>query len=264
MKQYQEVHRTLAALAWCKFPDDFKAAAGYFKDCLASMRIKSCPADAKDFIKNWGSCWDKNGNLQGKGSNSGRDRLLIDEFLERFLQAIINWAAAGEEGPYSSLPAVLRAHPELKAELEATGASHETLRNSLKRYCPTLVYKNLWVKQKLTDKHKEKRYDAVSTKMYEIAHEPKLLERVVYIDAKTMYMTVKSRRGWVLVGQPDIFEAYHPASEKNPITLKYYIAVNYKVGKVKLIWYTGTTGMAADRNPDNPYLVSERPAQAQS
>ena len=46
--------------------------------------------------------------------------------------------------------------------------------------------------------------------------------------------------------------------------LKYYIAVNYRVGKLQLIWYTGTTGMRGDRDPNHPYLVSSGPDQAQA
>lgn len=260
MKQYDDVHRTLAALAWCKCPEDIKAAAAHFKDSLTIMGVKDCPSDDKDFIRRWVTSWKQHKHLKGQSSNSGRKEKVSHELIEQLLEAMTNWKKAGREGPYASLSEVLAANPNLKEAVDKAGASLETVRNSLKRYCPNLVYKNLFIKQKLTDRHKHDRYRRAYIKLYEsVIEDEKLLERVVWIDAKTMYMTVKSRRGWVLSGKEDIFETYHPASEKNPITLKYYIAVNYRVGKLKLIWYTGTTGMPADRDPDNPYLVSPSP-----
>lgn len=226
MKEYEEIHRTLAAHAWCRFPDDPVSAADYFKESLQCMGIKHCPTAAKKFTSKWGPWWKKHRNLKGSGSNSGRHRLISDDYLERFLKAVTEWKKAGQDGPYLSLKAALNANPQLKAELKATGACQETQRSNLQRYCPRLVYKNLWVKQKLTDSHKQQRYDAASTKLYETMEDPKLLEKVVWIDAKTMYMMIKSRKGWVMLGDVGVFETKHPASEKNPITLKYYIAVN--------------------------------------
>jgi hypothetical protein len=82
------------------------------------------------------------------------------------------------------------------------------------------------------------------------------LERVLWIDAKTMYMTIKERWGWVMLGEEDTFETYHAPTKKNPMKLCYYVAVNYRLGPMKLIFYTGTTGMPAQRDPANPYLVS--------
>lgn len=81
-------------------------------------------------------------------------------------------------------------------------------------------------------------------------------ERVIFIDAKTMYMKVGSRFGWVDRTVEDTFSTPFSASLKNPMALKYYIAVNYRIGKVLLVFYTGTTGMPANRDPANPYLVS--------
>lgn len=89
-----------------------------------------------------------------------------------------------------------------------------------------------------------------------LAEEENVREFVVWIDAKTMHMSITNRKGWVLLGSEDVFETTHPASKKKPIVLKYYIAVNYRLGKVGLRFYTGTTGMKADRDPSRPYLVS--------
>ena len=206
MKEYEEIHRCLAALAWCSHPKDISAAASHFKDSLATLGVKSCPTDPKDFIRSWGSCWQQTHSLKGKSSNSGRDRLCSDELIELVLKAITDWRKAGQDGPYASLAAVLRANPDLQAAIDDIGCSMETLRTNLKRYCPALVYKNLWVKQKLTDNHKWWRLRRAFCKMIDSCNDPTLLERVVWIDAKTMYCTVKSSRGWVLLGHEDILE----------------------------------------------------------
>ena len=61
--------------------------------------------------------------------------------------------------------------------------------------------------------------------------------------------------GWVLHTDAVPLETSRPASKKDPITLKYYIGVCGRTGAVFLQFYTGTTGMKADRNPSRPYLV---------
>ncbi|WIA23049.1 hypothetical protein OEZ86_009964 [Tetradesmus obliquus] len=83
------------------------------------------------------------------------------------------------------------------------------------------------------------------------------LECVIWIDAKTMYMVVNSKYGWAMAGDEDTYETAFPPTLKNPMKLKYYIAVNYRLGALLLVFYTGTTGMPADRDPNRVYLTKK-------
>lgn len=256
MKQYEQIHRVLAALSYASFPNDIKQATEDFTASLKIMGLKG-PADPEGFVSRWGTAWADEKSLDGKASNSGRPTKLSDTQLQQILDVILNWRRDGRSGPYRSVKDIKRHSPLVKEILEAAGAGERTLRNRLHQFCPELVYQRLFVKQRLTAAHKQKRYERCCYLLELLdQQDSSVLERVVWIDAKTMYMTIRDRKGWVLMGEEDTFETTRPASKKNPIILKYYVAVNYRVGTVKLIYCTGTTGMKADRDPNRPYLVS--------
>jgi hypothetical protein len=169
------------------------------------------------------------------------------------VQDMMNWAKFGLKGPFSSLKQLKKASPRAKAILEAADAATSTVIKVLRKIEPKLAYKNLAVKQKLTRSQRAARLRVAT---HHITVKDKRLECVVWIDAKTMYMTIKTRWGWVRVDDEDIFETTRPASKKNPITLRYYIGVCARAGAVFLMFYTGTTGMKADRDPTLIFLVS--------
>ena len=124
----------------------------------------------------------------------------------------------------------------------------------MKRLRPTFGNKRPVVKAKLSTQHKGARV-VVCRKHLQVSDET--LETVVRIDAKTMYMNITDRYGWVDAVEEDSFETNRPATRKsNLIKLEYYIAVNAspRLGAVKLVFYTGTTGMPAERN-GKTYLV---------
>ena len=121
-----------------------------------------------------------------------------------------------------------------------------------------MKYELLVYKQKLTARQRAAR-DRVA--QHHITISDTQLELVVWDDAKTMYMQLKSRHGWVVHGEAVPIPTTRPVGKKNPITLKYYIGVCGRTGAVFLRFYTGTTGMKADRNPSRPYLVSSRHVQ---
>jgi hypothetical protein len=226
MKAYTDFHRPLAVSSFAFF---------------------------NEFVRYWGEDWVKTKTIAGSSSNSGRPRKLTDAQLKEVLDIVTNWRRDGKTGPYSSIQQVVKESALVSDIMADASASKDTLRRSLKEFCPGLVYKKLWIKAKLTQRHKAARYTACCQNL-EV--DDSTLKRVLWIDAKTMYMTIKERWGWVLLTEEDTFETYHAPTKKNPMKLCYYIAVNYKLGPVKLIFYTGTTGMPAQRDPANPYLVS--------
>lgn len=252
MRLYKQHHRTIAASAYSSHVGDIKAATKVFTARLAEMGLK-CPHDPRKFVLRWGRTWKLLASVAGRGSNSGRRRKLTDSQLAEVLDVIVNWRRDGRTGPYRSMKELKQYSQLVRDILAAAKCSATTLRRSIKRFCPELVYKNLWVKQKLTEKHK---YDRFIECCGKVAENDSVREKVVWIDAKTMHMSITNRKGWVLLGSEDTFETNHPASKKKPIVLKYYAAVNHRLGKVGLTFYTGTTGMKADRDPNRPYLVS--------
>ena len=253
MKLYNPDHRTIAALCFTQQAGDIKAATKQFITELKSMGL-DIPKDPAKFIQYWGHRWAVQHSTRGSSSNSGRQRKLRDAELAQVLDIIVNWRRDGRTGPYRSMKEVKRCNQIVRDIIRTADCSMDTLRRSLKRFCPELVYKKLWVKPKLTDQHKEDRYNGCCELL---EYDEDIAETVVFLDAKTMYMTITDRKGWVLLGEEDVFETNHNKSKKNPIVLKYYAAVNYRLGKVELIFITGTTGMKANRDPNRPYKVSQ-------
>jgi hypothetical protein len=74
------------------------------------------------------------------------------------------------------------------------------------------------------------------------------LDYVVHLDAKTVYLQEK-----VIYGYVDLDVGYTvshiPAATKNSkvIKLRYYAAVNAKLGAFFIMYYTGTTDLPANR-----------------
>lgn len=252
MKLYAANHRTLAASCFSSHDGNIMLATKDFAIKLLEMGLKlpKCPAG---FVRYWGRRWLLLASVAGDGSNSGRRRKLTDAQLEQLLDLIMHWRRDGKTGPYRSMKELKMSSQLARDIIAAADCSSDTLRRRLTEYCPGLVYRKLWIKQKLTAQRKQARFDACCELLELPEKDPEL---VVWLDAKTMYMTISNRKGWVLLGEEDTFETNYPAGKKQPIVLKYYAAVNYRVGKVGLIFYTGTTGMKADRDPNRTYMVS--------
>lgn len=243
----------LAALGFLSADKNISVAVTKFLEFCSILGLEA-PDEPTGFVKTWGPYWVENNNVEGKSSNSGRKRKLKDEQLQQVLGELLGWKEAGMKGPYTSVAELLE-NSTVAAELvSSAGVSHDTLIRRLKELNPNLQYLKLGVKPGHSTRQLEDRYFTAAGHLEEPAS---VRHRVIFIDAKTMYMKVSSRYGWVDCTVEDTFSTSFPASMKNPMALKYYIAVNYKMGKVLLVFYTGTTGMPADRDPAHPYLVSD-------
>lgn len=249
---FPEFVRVLAALGFLKADGNIAIAVTEFLSFCSTLGIEA-PSDPAAFVKKWGPHWQQEGNVDGSASNSGRKRKLEEQQIEQVLGELLEWKEAGMKGPYKSIAELLENSTVAAEIVSSTGVSHDTLIKRLKEKNPNLQYLKLGVKQSHNTRQLGDRYDTSAAHLEQPAS---VRERVIFIDAKTMYMKVGSRFGWVDKTVEDTFSTAFPASLKNPMALKYYIAVNYRIGKVLLVFYTGTTGMPANRDPANPYLVS--------
>ena len=250
---YPEHVKILGALAFARADGDTALAMTEFLSFCSKLKIKA-PDDAATFVKSWGPEWEKHGNVIGNASNSGRKRKLPDEQVEKLMGEILGWKQAGMKGPYRSVAELLENSTVAAEIVSNSGVSHDTVIRRLKEKNPNLQYLKLGVKPSHTQRQLDDRYYTAAAHLEEPTS---VRERVVFIDAKTMYMKINSRSGWVDVTVEDTFSTPFPASMKSPMALKYYIAVNHRMGKVLLVFYTGTTGMPANRDPNSPYLVGD-------
>jgi len=245
-------HRILASEAWILEGGSVSNAAIVFLNKCKLMGLKP-PRAPTSFVRYWGQQWQTHRSTAGHAGNSGRPRKLSLKDAKACLDQLFKWREAGLRGPYRSLHDLVKNSSVVSKIVSRTGASKRTLLRAMQEICPTLQFKKLKVKAKLTEHHKQKRVE-VCTKHLGVSD--KTLETVVWIDAKTMYMNITHRYGWVDASKEDVFETKRTSSRKaNIIKLKYYIAVNARVGAVALHFYTGTTGMPAQRD-GTIYLVS--------
>lgn len=256
MKQYNDA-RPHAVNAWINSDQRISSATNMFTHTCKQLGLE-IPEDPRGFVTYWAGHQKKHGSVKGRASNSGAKGKISKGQARTALDHVLNWKRDGLTGPYRSVADLVQRCPAVREIINSTGASNRTLTRAMQRLCPTLCYKKLTVKAKLTVQHKQKRV-VLCTQHEQVSDST--LETVVWIDAKTMYMNITDRYGWVDATEEDIFETNRAATRKsNLIKLKYYIAVNARLGAVKLVFYTGTTGMPAERD-DKAYLVSSTSIQ---
>ena len=251
MKKFNDA-RHHAASAWVSTGGDISKATDMFTETLVNLGMELPQAPAS-FVRYWGEPWSKVKSVSGCASNSGRHRKISSKQAQRCVNIVLNWREDGRPGPYRSVQDLVNNSAYVRGLKETTGASNRTIARAMQRMCPSLSYKRLVVKAKLTDQHRQARV-AVCKKHLKVPDN--VLDTVVWIDAKTMHMNITHRYGWVDALREDIYETTRPSTRKsNVIKLKYYIAVNARLGPVMLVFYTGTTGMPAERD-GMTYLVS--------
>jgi hypothetical protein len=254
MLEYGEGHRTLAASCWTEAKGDQKAATADFTKRLQNLGLK-VPTSASKFVSKWGQCWDSNGNCVGEASNSGRKRRLPDKEALQVVEDLKNWRQFGVEGPFSSIRQLKKTSTRSREVLQAAKASASTVTRTISKVAPELAYEHLDIKQKMSAAQTQARYNTADKHQ----HVPvKKLELVVFVDAKLIYCTIRTRKGWVVHTEKVPFETIRPPGKKKPIQLRYYIGVCARAGKVFLKFVTGTTGF----QPQRAYRVSAVLGQA--
>ena len=136
--------------------------------------------------------------------------------------------------------------PAVVKVLQESGITIAALFKLIKIAHPRFKFTKMKVHWHLSDADKEKRVTTCQLLLQNFSH---LLHRMVFIDAKTIYMWEKDIYGWVDTSVDNYADGIKPARYKRQIIrLKYYAAVHMKLGPVFLKYYTGTTGM--DNNHD--------------
>jgi hypothetical protein len=248
MKAFDEGYRLMAASCFTEADGDTTAAAKDFVTRLENLGAKA-PRAARDYVSRWGQYWATHGHVKGDSHNSGRKRKLPDEDAAQLASDLKNWRQFELQGPFVSIRQLRRTSPRSQQILQAAAAAHSTVTRALQRVAPELVYSQLDIKQKLTARQKRARYE---TAQHHSTVSDNTLECVVWIDAKVIYCTIRTRSGWVVHEEAVPFETKRPGSKKKPTQLRYYIGVCARAGKVFLKFVTGTTGFT----PDRTYMVS--------
>jgi hypothetical protein len=183
-------------------------------------------------------------------SNAGRKHKLTDEHVQTLVGELLGWRKAGLTAPYPSIKRFCYDNPVAKRICYEAGVGEKTILRRLKAVVPSLGHADLRVKAKLSAQQKQRRMQACR-RLLRVPN--KDLEWVVWVDAKTLFVNITHRHGWIdkaTANHEDLVLEHNLAGKRSSrtIQLKYYAAVNAKVGTVSLYYITGTTGLKAKRD----------------
>lgn len=249
--------RTWAADSYIKAGCNAVAAAGLLSKKIAGKFRLSQPAR---FCKTWGERRISTGTVSD-AARSGRPRKLTEDWVDRLITALSHGyermdSTGRKRLPYRTWSQFCRECPVAADCLAQTKVTPGHLLRVCMQALPTLkrvkIQFRVWLKP--------------AVKAQRVADSTTLLSKpiswfkaVVWIDAKTLYINPTSCYAWINTATMSPHDLTREdkrvrARGKELVKLKFYIAVNALCGPVKLVWVTGTTGMAYDRNPV-PYLV---------
>ena len=235
---------SFAILAAALAGNDMGVAVTEFRRFCNQVGVNA-PKNARQFIEMWAGRHNKQGEIDRHSRRSGRHEKLTTKMVDNAYRGITGWAEAGRKQPYKSERDIERKCPEVRQVLQDSGATMNTLMQRLKERYPKLQYKEIKTKWVLTEENKLVRYWVCQDL---VASFKDLLQRVVFVDAKTVLMCQGTIRGWVDTSLPNYCEGFKPAMYKSKmIRLKYYAGVHATLGPVFIKFYTGTTGMPAKR-----------------
>lgn len=223
---------------------------GIFRASVENSQL-SMPAAPEKMIRKWGKQLKKKGHVNPAHSSAGRNPKLSDEHVQTLVGELLGWRKAGLTAPYPSIKRFCYDNPVAKKICNEAGVGEKTILRRLKAVVPSLGHARLRVKGKLTAKQKQQRVKACRR----LLRVPmKDLEWVVWVDAKTLYVNITHRHGWIdkaTANHEELVLEHKLAGKRSSktIQLKYYAAVNAKVGTVSLIFITGTTGLKANSGP---------------
>lgn len=193
MPTYSPAHKALAARSYHTFKNDIHAAVADFTSSCETLSLKVPGAPLK-FVQAYGKGWNPGTTVKGKRHLCGRKRKISTENAELLVADLMNYAGFGLKGPFKSLNQLMKKSARAKVILQAAAAAESTVIAALRRVEPKLVYEKLTVKKRLTKKQKAAR-KRIAEEHLKVPD--KTLELVVWVDAKSMYMTIKTRCGWV-------------------------------------------------------------------
>lgn len=242
---WPDTYKGLAGIVWRAAHGQLSKAVRDFSNLLVKAEMQ-LPANVREFVAAWGPCLNEDGTIRSGASRSGRKRKLTDAQVEACYEQASNWAQLGRSRPYGSMQEMVETNPVVKGVVQATGVTAGTLAKKMKLMHPTFGWKQVAIKDILTPEHKLQRLSACKRML---AMPERALQLVVWIDAKSMILTVTKRHGWVDTRVRDYEERKRPPQQQGKIiNLKYYIAVSPLLGPLWLRFCTGTTGMPWNRD----------------
>jgi hypothetical protein len=221
----------LSALALALSPDSM-STAGAFLVLFCSLLNLVVPANPAGYIRYWAGRLLPGGGVEGHAHNAGSHEHISARMVEDAYQGIINWRAKGRRRPYASMQEAELQCEEVKTVLRESGVAMQTLIKRTKAVHPNFQFKKLRVRWQLSDTNKQQRVSICQTLLLQFR---RLLHRVVFVDAKTVWMWEEEVCGWVDTSVPNYAAGIRQAySQGKIIHLKYYAAVHMKLGPVRL------------------------------
>lgn len=237
--------QAIAGLAYREAKGDMAAAVTLFRSYVAKAGLAE-PANVHDYVRTWGPRLDDNGAISDRAAHAGRPAMLAPMMVEACYNAIIEGKPGTKPEPYVSPDDINENCSVVRGVLEDTGATLATLLKRIHERHPGFGRRQLHTRWTLTAANCQER-KRVCGKLLLLS--PSELDRVVFIDAKTIWMTSNTVYGYVDTNTSNKFEHIHPARWRGQIVrVKYYAAVHSKLGPVWINFYTGTTGMPAQRD----------------
>lgn len=252
--------RNWAADCYIRANCDAQAAAQLL---LAEINGKFWLSRPARFCKKWGTRRMCTGDVHD-APRSGRPRQLTQEWLDQCITALsAGYPRTDATGikmvPYRTWSQFCKNSPTAQACLEATRVTPAHLLKACMKALPTLKRVKIELKVFLKPENKAARVAACETLLAKTAD---WFDAVVWLDCKTMYINPTTSYAWVntaAMSPNDLVREDRRvnARGKELVKLKFYIAVNAKLGAVALVWVTGTKGLKYDRRPPplKPYLV---------
>lgn len=247
-----ELIRGAAAVAGHEKPGNAAAAGRLLVAKCNSLGLRP-PKNPAGYVKYWQGRVTKDGKLLSHAHQSGRKPKLTTAQVEAAYTAIMGWEAAGRARPYESARDIATKCAYVKQLLAKTGAKVETLISRIQALHPRFGREKLRARWVMSDDIMQERLaKALQLK----AMDESELQKVIHLDAKTVHMEETSIYGYVDLAVGYTISAIRPARKRGKtIKVKYYAAVNAKLGAFFIRFYTGTTDMPGTRHGLN-YKVS--------
>jgi hypothetical protein len=233
-------------------PNDIGAAVKAFTAHLERQGLL-IPSNPHVYITYWQGRRLPDGTIEHHATWSGRHKMLTHEQVDRAYAAIVGWEAAGRTEPYDSKEDLVENCAVVGEVLQEAGVTITTLLKAISKLQPGFARSRLRTRWSLSAAQKEERLHICRSLLeVPVSH----LDYVVFVDAKSIYMQEKPMYGYVdlTVGR-DVRGVTPARHNKQTVVLRYYGAVNAKLGPVLLRFYTGTTTLGPDRD-GHSYRVS--------
>jgi hypothetical protein len=243
--------RVYAIEAALEFPDDLAEATKYLLQKCQTAGLAP-PKNPGNYINFWRDRQTPKGDIRSNAHRSGRKPKLTDAHVQAAYKAILAWEKAGRSRPYESAQHIAAECPYVKKLLTKTGTCISTLIARIQEKHPRFGRKLLKAKWHMTAECQQER---LATAQDLLDNYGDKLDFVVHLDAKTVLLQEKN-----IYGMVDLDVGYTvsrvAAATKNSrvIKLRFYAAVNAKLGAFFIFYYTGTTDMPANR-PGAHYKV---------